>query len=34
MNSTTKNDLCWIGSALLVGLMWTAPFWFMAFGWI
>ena len=34
MNETTKNDLGWLFGALLVGLMWTAPGWMMAFGWI
>lgn len=34
MTETTKNDLGWLGAALLVGAMWTAPFWMMLWGWI
>ena len=27
LSKDTRNALCWIGSALLVGIMWTAPAW-------
>lgn len=34
MRKETKDALGWLFGALLVGLMWTAPGWLMAFGWI
>lgn len=34
MDKTERNDLGWLLSALLVGFLWTLPFWMMAWGWV
>ncbi len=32
LSKDTRNTLCWIGSALLVGIMWTLPGWLIVLG--